>query len=479
MSTETDDGFVTGTTAPPPGTGEILPEKLDLHSSLPTQVGVIKPPTWRWANPINAIDDTSKTIEFQISSHLNELIDPERTLLYLKCKIVGQNGQDIPEQVNNAPNAAIEVIPVNGLSSALFKNCKVRLNDQPIASGDGMYAYRADFEYRLMWPYSVKKSTLPLAGFDEERHAFEELGNAPVPAFGGYHADQQNPAHKALYRRYKKSKASKEMCFLTRVFSEIFDQSKYLPPDSRVHLAFDRADFDSFTLLANPGDNQRVKITQMCLLVNYVTVDPDVLIEVLKQTEIRPMLYPLRRVEMNYYTKVQGTRDLSTPNLFHEGETLPRRIFIAFVHGDAFRGDYTLDPFNYRDLRITHYALKIGGESIPYPEIRIDNANDNDIVLRVFTLMDATGSLFDIEGGTGIGLANYKKRNNFLCFDLSNSKSPPGETYDLPATKSCDLEITLHDALDDTVTMIVYAEYEAEIEITRNGQVKKKKFGAA
>ncbi len=502
--TETDDGFIIA--GLPPGTGEVLPENLGIHTSLPTQVGVVKTPRWRWCQPINSLTN-ARTIEFQISSQLSELIDPSRTYLHLICRFEDANGQAIPAEVQQqapappaqgqaaggagaqgqgaggaaaAPvmieNPAARLIPANGLSYNLFKSCEVRLNDQPIASGDNMYAYRGDMETRLMWPQSIKKGMMKMTGFDEEEHAFETIGQGDVPDFGGNAAWQNGTGehHQALKRRLMRSKGREFAC-LGRIHSEIFDQSRLLPPYSKLHVTFHRTDFDAFSILSNQNNPVKIKIVKAELLVMYMPIDEDVVTEMVEETRKgHNTIIPLRRVEMNYYTKLNNTTDFSHPNLFHDGETLPRRIFIAFVDSGAFRGRLDRDPFNYRDVGIAHYALRIGGEHAPYPEIHV---RPDDNTMQIFTLLDATGAAFEDE--LGIDVDNYRKRNNILGFDLTNSKTRAGSSYELPCTKSCDLELTLHNPLEHPVTMIVYAEYDAELEINSFGQVKKKQFGSA
>jgi len=474
---ETDDGFIIE--GLPPGTGEVLPEQLDLHHSLPTQVGIIKPPQYRFCNPINSITN-AKTIEFQVSSHLNELIDPSRSYLYLKCKITNKKGEDIKEKKpDNTANDKVKALPANGQTYNLFKSCKTRLNDQPVTEGDGMYAYRGDLETRLMWPKDVKdRGMLLIQGFDEEEHAFETAGNDGVPALDALWAaatvDSHAIGHRALLRRAKRSYASKEYSAIGRIHSELFDQPRFLPPDSKLYVSFDLADFDTFPILTNEGDDYKITITKMQLMIMYVTVDPDIVTEMLTETQKgKDVIMPLRRVEMSYHTKRAGSSDLSHPNLFHEGETLPRRVFIAFVDGDAYRGVSNMDPFNYRDIGIAHYALKIGGEYLPYPVIECGD----DELLPLFSLLDSTGSLYD-ENELGITRENFKRRNYILAFDLTSTKSAPGTSFDLPSNKSCDLEITLKAPLAQSVTMVVYSEFDAELQINSAGQVKRKNFGA-
>ncbi len=482
MANENEDGFVLdGQKAVAPGVGEVLPDSLNIHSSLPTQVGIIKPPRYELVNPINSIDG-AKTIEFQIHSHMNELIDPLHTYLYMEVRVIQSDGTALPAIANPAAHGS-QAFYVNGLGYNLFKSCNVRLNDQPISTGDSLYAYRGDFETKLMWPKEVKQSLLKMSGYEQDDGKIYDDILANEFDWTNLEADAWNAAGiKQWKKKYQKMQQSHLMYIMSKIHSEIFDQPKLLPPKSKLYVSFELQDRETFSTLTPLGAGVlqaqhgeiKVEITKINLLTCFVTIDPDILMEMMGVSEIRNAIYPIRRIEMKYHTKTHGGNDYSIPNLIHEGETLPRRIFIAFVRNDAFTGDRNRDPFNYLDIGISHYALKIGGEYIPYPEI----AQQNSKIFPLFALLDATGALYD-EVDLGIDLDNYATGNNFLAFDLTNSKSQAGSSFELPATKSVNLEITLTNPINFVVTMIVYAEYDAELEISKTGSVKKKQFGAA
>jgi hypothetical protein len=84
--------------APSTESKEALPTILNLHESLPTQVGVRKCRE-EFKNPRNTIQGAS-TIEFNISSEQNEAIDIYNTYVYLEAKIMDSNGDVISSLVN-------------------------------------------------------------------------------------------------------------------------------------------------------------------------------------------------------------------------------------------------------------------------------------------------------------------------------------------------------------------------------------------
>jgi len=496
VTVENDEGVVSTDPTPQHHVGasaEALPESLDLHSCLPTQVGV-KSSRYQVVNPINSIQN-AKTIEFQVQSAGDELIDPHHTYLFLAVRILGPDGAVIPSQIPDTsvgaqPNAkkhnpVSDVLLVNGVGHMLFQNCKVKLNDVIISHGDGMYAYRGDLETRLMWPEGVKRSMMQLAGFDadEDELSFDDALAATDDKGITWEAPATGKYHHCINKRILRTRDSKTHMVVSRIHSEIFEQPKFLPKSTRLYVAFDRQEFpNEFCILAKQAHDAQqytIDIVKCNLLMRMVTVDEEVLSEIQTSgTMGQKYLYPIRRVDMSYFTK-ENSSDYSHPNLFMDGDALPRRIFIAFVKRGAFTGDQQMDPFAYQDLDIKTVGLRVGGEHRPYPLINIDRGSDTGHALLVFQLLDSTGSLYD-ESDIGISMDNYKKKSNILGFDLTNVKTRLGENYELPLNKSCDFELT--NKFKNTrgvMSMIVYAEYDAEIEMDALFNVRKKNFGTA
>ena len=108
-----------------------------------------------------------------------------------------------------------------------------------------------------------------MMGFDEEMKAFDEIDN------GDIHWDDANPAqheYAAVLRRYLRGKASKNMYTIARIHSEIFEQTKLLPPNTVLDVDFDRHDLD-FLLLTKHNDRNYILKMESCeLLTRLVDV---------------------------------------------------------------------------------------------------------------------------------------------------------------------------------------------------------------
>ena len=502
MTTENEEGMVgvqfsnvRGGVGGPGGeqASEAAPLCLDLYSCPPTQVAVLSSRV-DYINPINTLTN-AKTIEFAITSSGDELIFPQETRIELGVKILTNTGVPIPNyNAQNNPNDAAKVIPANGLSSNLFKNCKVKLNDTILEHGDGLYAYRADLENLLMTSENEKNKDLEIEGYFNDLNYFPPwkyhaalaaAGGAAAHPFPGFHeANWTNLNHKKpLHKRAIMSRDSQTMYVEGKIHSEIFEQGKVLPPSSKLYVSFDRQDFDDFSILCAQDQDQqyRVDIVSCRLRVTWLKIDPGILNEMI-QSGLGGGSYtiPLRRVKMDYITK-QRASDFSESNLFSEGNTLPRRIFLAFVSNVAFRGDKTRDPFHYENLGgIRTLGLRVGGEHRPYPMIMLDTVSKTGNNILLHQLLDSTKSYLKEGTVNGLDLYTFNRDKTILGFDLSTVKAPVGENYEMPVKKTCDLEMTVNDDPGrEAMTMVIYAEYDAEIEIDAYHNVKKKNFGTA
>ena len=118
------------------------------------------------------------------------------------------------------------------------------LNNVLIDSGSVLYPYRGDFDTRLLNCKEVKEGSLQLMGFNEEVVAFEDAAdNAANFLWENVANDTKEPdmlPHAALNRQYKRSCQSKSIYLITPIFSEIFDQDKWLPPKTKLFISLEQ-----------------------------------------------------------------------------------------------------------------------------------------------------------------------------------------------------------------------------------------------
>ena len=114
-----------------------------------------------------------------------------------------------------------------------------------------MYAHRGDIKMRLFVILKQWKKVLSIwAVLMKNKLLLMILMQANI-----HFDDATNPAHlhRAILRRYMWGQASKHIYTIGRIHSEIFDQTKLLPPNSVLDIEFERNNAN-FLLLTKLGD---------------------------------------------------------------------------------------------------------------------------------------------------------------------------------------------------------------------------------
>ena len=275
--------------------------------------------------------------------------------------------------------------------------------------------------------------------------------------------------HNILTQSYLEGKASKNMYTIARIHSEIFEQPKLLPPNTVLDIDFDRHESDVL-LLTKHNRNYVPKMESCELLTRLVDLDEEITAEI-DSVSIsgRSMLYPVCRVKILYYSCRANVADLSNFILLTtEGNFLPHRIMVVMVREDAMHGNYGRDPFNYQHFNLEEFSLKVGSEQIPLPKLKCNMDDSNDILKPLFSVLLVHRSLFSNEE-LGINPSNYRNRNAFLAWDLS--QMPPGQSFEMTQEKPLLLILKLRRANNFVINVIVFCEYDSEIKILNNRKV--------
>lgn len=448
---------------------ETIPDVLDLHSTEPTQVA-IKGVKHVIFEPTHTITSTGK-IHFRLKTDSCQYLDPRNTFIMITSRLLSNKGEPLEWGDPKADgDDKCKALYVNGLSSAWFKNVEVKVNGQVIDHGDSMYAYRADLENRLSYPQAAKEGCLQLMGWYNEHVAFEDIHADAL----GYKAEPQpDSEHSALMARFHKTLNGREFKTIGPIHSDIFDQPKVLPEHMVMELAFDRnePEFVTLTKQATPVPFRAV-ITSCQILALVANVDEEIAREMKSVTFAgRSLLYPVRRVKMFSFALPTGHVNINEPDITPGEEYTPKRIFITFVRQTAKSGAYDQDPFNYQHFHLTSLNLKVGGEDRPLPALKM-NYTRGDYTMPLYSLLHATGTLFNDEE-LGINSENYHSRNVIYGFDVAGTQSCTGPGFQIGEQNTVAVTGQLDGPLTYPITMIVYAEYDGEIEITPDTKVVK------
>lgn len=476
---------------------ETASKDLDLHSAMGKQSVITR--AWQEEyNAVNSLGDDVKFARFQFSSYHNNLIVPSKCFSKMVLQIVKGSGEAAENDL---------ILPVNDVGCSLIKALEVKINDVQIDPGDNLYAYRANLDKQINYPENVKRTGLSSGMFNMEDHSFDvediegdrivynQPTNEQIKGKGN-DADlskkmksvTRGEPRKAFEERFDACRGGKEFTVTSTIHSDIFMQSKVLPPSTKVELQFTTNPEPHFALLKHKEDKKekfRIKILRWTMLVHYIEVIPEFkanLMDVVQQ-QGKIMRIPLRQVELTYHVRPKNLKDFSEINsLLKSGSRLPRRIFVALVKQDAFHGAICCDPFHYHDVGAESVTLRVGGQIMPYPELKCTRGNEkpgkpsknDDISDFLMSFLMTTGTFYS-DNTTGITRYNFSKGNFILGWDLTSGDTE--QVYEIPSRKNVELSYILNKPDEEfSYVMLVYAEYDAELRIDEGGLVELHKF---
>ena len=463
---------------------ELIPDYMNLHSTLPTQAGVIKK-VIRNVPPVHSIESTGP-ISFQIPSGANELIYPSGIRIRLQLQIRDSDGDIIDPIAVDAHGARTvkdiaKVFPVNGFAHAIFSDIEVWLNDTKIASYDSKYAYKADLECRLFSTAGNKKHSLKMCGFSSEQNPYEQeiTSDATLVAKTGAGKENEADIHKQgtvpktskiWNRRLYKCRGSKTMHYEDRLYSEIFSQSKCLPPGSKLSVKLERSR-PEFCLL-NFHDLQYSIYFEKCYLsVPIIKGNSDFIRDMEHKTYSgENMRFPLRRMVCNSYLFGGFARNFTIDNIIG-GTVTPRRIFVGFIDASALAGNYKMDPFNYQHCNMQEIKCLLGGQMGSVPEIKCDYTTMDGELDALVALLRTLGSEDSAEE-VGIDLDNFRTRNNIYAFDITGlSGVELANAFTREEKLPTGLDIHFTAPLPGAISVVVFKEFDSEIVVNGAGEV--------
>ena len=419
---------------------ECMKSELDLFAVPPTQVNV-ETGHWIEHKPLSAIDGDQITVTFTVSGSGDDYIDLHHTILLVKAQIVKTDGTAVGDDVD-------DLGPVNNWMHSMFSDVKLSLNDKLVTDTNNTYPYRAYLENLLNYGTQAKESQLTSVFWYKDTAG---------------HMDART-ANKGFKKRFDLTSESKTVDLTGRLHLDMSFQERYIlnGVDVKIELIRHKA---AFHLMAGSND-YKCKLRDVALMVRKVKISPSVGLAHAKALEKGTAKYPIKRVLIKTCIVSAGSMSMNRENLFLG--KIPKRVFVGIVDSDAYNGDATKNPFNFKHHNVNFLALNLDGHSIPEVPFTPDFANARYV--RCFeSLFSGTGKLYQDEGNQ-IDRSEYSQGYALYGFDLTPDLSD-GEHFHLVKKGNLRLEIKFSTALAASVNVVVYAEFDDLVEIDKNRNV--------
>ena len=184
--------------------------------------------------------------------------------------------------------------------------------------------------------------------------------------------------------------------------------------------------------------------------------------------------YFITRKEVKAFIIPKGTLDCYLNNV--ENGVLPRKIYVGLISNEAYNGQNNLNPYNFKNYSLRHIACYLDGSQYPQRPYTPDFTSKK-YIREYFALFETANQ---IKYNTNIDITREEFSDGFTLFgfnfnpDLSDGCSRSG--YVSPLKRgNLRIELRFNHNLIETVTAIVFCEYDNSIEIP-NSRIPFKDF---
>ena len=253
---------------------------------------------------------------------------------------------------------------------------------------------------------------------------------------------------------------------------DFFNQPKYIIPGVDIRLLLKRSK-DEFALFANAAGDvvkaPQIDIKQATLYVRRVKVAQAVQLGHQIGLLKRNATYPYTRSETISTSISKGSLSFTKDNLFGQS-LLPKFVVVGMVNGSAYNGNYLHNPFNFEHFNIQSLGLYRDGQSLPYRQIYEPRFNSGLFTKEYVKSIIQNTQHFNTNLNNGISMDDFKNNGySFFTFNLTPD-------FDMTQVQQANdgnlrLDIKFTKPLAEPINVIVYATFDAELQITKDKEV--------
>ena len=385
-------------------------------------------------------------IEFEIDGNTDHYLDLSNSFLHVQCKVTNNNGEQLSDTA-----AEVTIAPSTNLLHTLFSSLTIKINGKEV-DHEANYAHKAFLTTALNYGKDAKSTHLS-SNFWVEDEMNEE------------HTAKLSGAQKTkLAARASKLAGSKTLDMVGRLHSPIFNQPRYLIPGLNVYVKLQQ-NTPEFILQKTEDDDKSytIKISKIELLVRKVIVHPSIVTShnsLLSQG--KKVQYPIKHTQTQFFHILSGRQNERIHILQNQQEA--KIIIVGFLNHSSKNGSYLHSPFKFENFNLSSINLNVNGRNILNNPLQL-SFNDNLYVRAYHNLHAVCDKLFMNEGNN-ITLEKFKQSLCLFAFDNTPDQCH-GEGLHLIRYSTTTLDLTFRAALTETISLLVYTEFDDLIEIDK------------
>ena len=402
---------------------------------------------WIECRPVNQITEDG-SIDIHLKASGSQYLDLQRSRLYVKAKIVKEDDKDLQD--------ADVVTPVNLWLQSLWNQVDVLFQQKLVSSSGTNYAYKAMMDVLLN--YGGDSATTQLQTQLYCKDSAEAIDNTKM---------SEVPLNQGLILRNRLTKGSAFIDMIGPVYADVFQMPRYLLSEVDVHVKLFQSK-NSFRLMSSvPNQKYKVVISEVMLKAAMVGIHPDILRSHARALENRPALYPFLRTEVKTFAVGKGQYNVNLDDIY-QGK-IPNRLILGMVSAEAYSGDLTKNPFNFKHYNFDLMCLYANGQSVPSKALQPKFSSNNyvEAFQSLFTGMELDGK----DVGLGCSRSDYSKGYALVVFDLS-SEVTDAVVQTVQKQGNLQLEVRFASPLPEAINVILYASFPGEIKINQSRSIQ-------
>ena len=369
----------------------------------------------------------------QITFHIegsSDFVDLNATELMLSVRIIDADGNPmLPEDLCS---------PINNILHSMISQVDVSLKGTNVSASHNNYHYLAYLYNLLNYGPDSKRTHLMNQGFVmDQAGRFDQRDNT------------------AFIIRQKIFQDGNVMHFNGPLYSDINQQPLLIP--SNLDIRYTLTPSRQQLVLQNFSEKKfKIEIITAQLLITMVKLFPERLAIFEKNISGSPIRIPITQSRVTSFTIPRGLTSYSQNGIF--SGLLPKKIIFGFVSNASYTGEYTKNPFHFKHYNLNYVQLKRGSKLYPTTPLLLDFANNN--FNRAYdSTFNITGQKF-ADWSHGLTKNDYKNGSSIFAFSLTDADCSHHESL---VYGSLDLNLRFAEALNETVSLIVYSEIPANI----------------
>ncbi|XP_071442684.1 uncharacterized protein F54H12.2-like [Hetaerina americana] len=420
---------------------EYIPDSLNLFSEPALQASVDGCTVVPY-KPIASLDN-SREIRFSVKDSGDRYRNLGGITLNLKVKLCKSDGTNYGESDNKQPGV------VNNLLHSMFDQCQVYFNGVRMTSSEN-YPYRSYLENLLNYGVDASRTHLECNGWALDT---------------GNNLDLQTAPNKGFEKRKTWFENSNVVELEGRLHVDIFNTARKLLTGVNVEIVLTMKDSEFY--IKESETSSTLKILDATLFVPHHDINPSVLLSHEYLLKKQPAIYPYKRTEVKTFTYSSNIDSIKNENLI-VGQ-IPSSLLVIMVDGDAFSGKKEKNPFNLKHYSMTGFNLYVNGTAVPLSGVKTKFHSEKDsFATRAFLQLYSALGTNHSDWGNQITMDMFKHGYTVLAWDLTPDRSGEESHVSKPVYGNVRFEDKFAVNLPNSVTLISYAEYNAQFRIDEN-----------